>query len=373
MRGEARNGHSCQTASFTRYTYDRPVELGPQVVRLRPAPHCRTRVPSYSLKITPANHFINWQQDPHGNWLARLVFPEQARRVLRSGRSHRRDGGLSIRSISSSSPMPRRCRSATPTTLAKDLAAYRRSSSRPARCCEAYLDGLPQGELAHGRFPRRRSTPACSEEIRYVVRMEPGVQTPDETLTLGSGSCRDFAWLLVQMLRQSRPRRALRLRLSDPAEGRRRADRRAARAPTTTSPTCTPGPRSIFPAPAGSASTPPPACSAARAICRWPPRRITRSAAPDHGRGRAGADANSTSRCASSACDEAPRVTAPFSDDAWGALDALGEQVDDDLKAQDVRLTMGGEPTFVSIDDIEARGMEHRRRRPDQARCSPTS
>ena len=150
-----------------------------------------------------------------------------------------------------------------------------------------------------------------------------------------------------------RPRGALRLRLPDPARRRREVARRARRAARRTSPTCTPGPRSICPARAGSASIRPPACSPAKATSRSPARPSRRAprrspGAVDRVRGR-----RSSTRCPSTRVHESPRVTKPYTEEQWQAIDALGHAVDDDLKRGDVRLTMGGEPTFVSIDDLD--------------------
>ena len=183
----------------TRYRYDRPVELGPQVVRLRPAPYCRTRIPSYSLTITPAEHFINWQQDPHGNWLARLVFPEKTTEF-----SVTVDLTAEMAVINPfdffTEPYAEVLPFAYPDDLAEDLKAYM-EVDEDGPMLRASVDKLrPSGEPTVNFLVELNA--AVQRNIKYVVRMEPGVQTPDETLGLGSGSCRDSAWLLVQMMRR---------------------------------------------------------------------------------------------------------------------------------------------------------------------------
>ena len=181
----------------TRYAYDRPVALGPQVIRLRPAPHCRTRVPSYSLTVMP-EHYVHWQQDPHGNWIARYVFGEPASEFtitvdLLAQISVVNPFDFFFEPYAESFPFE------YPDELQRDLAAY-----LGPEACEAPLSSFV---AAIGRQTRNTLEFLADlnrrllGQIRYVARMEPGVQTPDETLEAGSGSCRDTAWLLVQVLR----------------------------------------------------------------------------------------------------------------------------------------------------------------------------
>jgi transglutaminase-like putative cysteine protease len=183
----------------TRYTYDRPVSLGPQVVRLRPGPHCRTRIVSYSLAVKPAQHFVNWQQDPHGNWLARYVFSERTTEFsidvdLTADMEMINPFDFFVEPYAENWPFE------FPGELREDLAAY----------SEPEIAGPRLSEFLRSTIAREKRNTVdllvdlnqrLQRQIRYVVRMEPGVQTPEQTLASRAGSCRDSAWLLVQILR----------------------------------------------------------------------------------------------------------------------------------------------------------------------------
>src|SRR5947209_16994595 len=182
----------------TRYLYDRPVSLGPQLVRLRPAPHCRTTVTSYSLRITPAQHFVNWQQDPNGNWLARLVFPEKTREFtiivdLIADMTVINPFDFFLEPFAETFPF------AYPAEFAEELAPYLDVEPAGPRLA-AFLASIHRNRKNTVDFLVELNQ-RLQREIRYLVRMETGVQTPEQTLAEHAGSCRDSAWLLVQILR----------------------------------------------------------------------------------------------------------------------------------------------------------------------------
>ena len=183
----------------THYKYDRPIDLGPQTIRLRPAPHTRTPILSYSLKVTPSNHFVNWQQDPQGNWLARFVFPEKANELKIEV-----DFTAQMTVINPFDFFVEPYADSFPFRISRRSQDRACALSRDDRARAAALPPISRASSA--RRPARSiswsiSTPQLQKKIRYIIRMEPGVQTPEETLAAGAGSCRDSAWLLIQILR----------------------------------------------------------------------------------------------------------------------------------------------------------------------------
>ena len=335
----------------THYQYDRPISLGPQVVRLRPAPHSRTRILSYSMRVRPENHFINWQQDPQSNYLARLVFPEKTTLfrieidlVAEMSVLNPFDFFLEP----SAEHYPFQYSEELRTELEPYLVKAPGLADAPA--FQAYLQGVARDKTPTNDFLVAVNQ-KLQRDIAYLVRLEPGVQTPEETLAKGSGSCRDTGWLLVQLMRHL----GLAARFVSGYLIQLKSDVKSLDGPSGTEVDFTdlhawcevflPGAGWIGLDPtsgllAGEGHIP--------LACSPEPS----SAAPVSGEIE---ECTSTFEHSMSVTRiwEAPRVTLPYTEAQWAAIDALGHQVDADLRKHDVRLTQGGEPTFVSVDDRE--------------------
>lgn len=334
---------------LTRYEYDKPVNIGPHLIRLRPAPHSRTPILSYSLNIKPTDHFINWQQDSFGNYVARCVFPEKSK-LLEFEVELVADmtviNPFNFFVDDSAREFPFSYDKALKTELAPYLLKVKKN--------ERITDWLKQFDL-------QKPTPIndflvmlnqqLQRDIHYLVRMEPGVQSCDTTLRKRSGSCRDSAWLFVQIFRHL----GLAARFVSGYLIQLKADQKALDGPSGTTQDFTdlhawtevyvPGagwigldPTSGLFAAEGHiplACTPQPTSAAAI------------SGAVDK------AETEFYFHNKVTRVQETPRVTKPYDDDQWQRILDLGDRIDQQMQADNLRLTMGGEPTFVSIDDMD--------------------
>jgi len=338
----------------TRYRYDRWVTLSPQIIRLRPAPHCRTPISSYALHIEPGGHFLNWQQDPQSNFLARVVFPEKVR-------AFELEVDL-VAELSVINPFDFFLEESA-ERIPFSYESWLESELRP------YLETLPVGPRLTAWLATVDRSPRASvdwlvalnqrlaHETRYEIRMDPGVQTPEETLARASGSCRDSSWLLVQVLRNL----GLAARFVSGYLIQLVPDEKSLDGPS--------GPEHDFtdlhawaevylPGAGWVGLDPTSGLFAGEGHLPLAATPDPFSAAPVSG---------AVDECemdfefsmSIERIHEDPRVTHPYDDAQWQRIDALGERIDAELEAGDVRLTMGGEPTFVSIDDRDGEEWNH--------------
>ena len=337
----------------TSYRFDRPVNLSPHEIRLRPAPHCRTPINSYSLRIAPTKHFINWQQDPFGNWLARVVFPEKSAELkivvdLVADMTVINPFDFFVESYAETFPF--------------NYSAPLQIELKP------FLDKQPAGPLLTSWLAdfRRKvlnrplavvdflvaANTGLQRDVAYIVRMEPGVQTCEDTLGLRRGSCRDSAWLLVQIFRHL----GLAARFASGYLIQLTSDVKALDGPA--------GPEKDFtdlhawtevyiPGAGWVGLDPTSGLFAGEGHIPLACTALPSSAAPVTGFTDV-TEVQFGFHMEVQRIHEDPRVTRPFTDRQWADIEALGRKLDDQLAAWDVRLTMGGEPTFVSIDDRDS-------------------
>ena len=331
----------------TIYKYDRLVTLGAQVIRLRPAPHARTPIDAYSLKIEPADHFINWQQDPHGNFLARLVFHKPTDIFSVSV-----DVVADMTVVNPFDFFLEDDATEFPFVYADELATDLKPFLQHSKSAvfNTYRKTVDVSKRRTISFLIDINT-KVQQDISYLIRMEPGVQTPEETLTKRSGSCRDSAWLLVHLLRSF----GLAARFVSGYLIQLTADLKPLQGPEgpTTDFTDLHAWTEVFLPGAGWVGLDP--TSGLLTGEGHIPLAATPSpqtAAPISG-GVSESEVEFEFEMTVTRIHEDPRVTRPYTEDTWKRIDATGSEVDRRLTANDVRLTMGGEPTFVSIDDME--------------------
>lgn len=333
----------------TKYKYDRMVHLSPHIFRLRPAPHSRTPIESYSLKIEPENHFFNWQQDPFGNYQARVVFPDKTKEL-----------SVSVEIIAD-------LKTINPFDFFVEESAEEypfEYSEELKKELHPYLEKNGEGELIESFLKTLDYTPRktiyflihlnqkINEYLSYNIRMEPGVQTPEESLECKTGSCRDYAWLLVEVARHL----GFGARFVSGYIVQLKADEVSLDGPS--------GPEADFTDLHAWAEIYLPGAGwigfDATSGLLAGEGHIPLSCTPHYE--SAAAVTGLSDKCETefefendvTRILESPRVTKPYTSDQWKAINRLGHKVEKDLEKGDVRLTMGGEPTFVSIDDMEA-------------------
>lgn len=334
----------------TEYEFKPSVELSPHIIRLKPAAHCRTPINSYSLHIRPKDHFINWQQDPFGNYLARVVFLKKTQRLLI-------DVEVIVEMVTINpfdffvDEFAQRFPFEYPVSLKKALLPYLE--------CNVITEPLARWLEAFERIPKERSidflvrlNQQLQQDIDYKIRMEPGVQTPEATLAKGSGSCRDSAWLLIHLLRHL----GLAARFVSGYLVQLTPDQKPLEGPS--------GPEEDFtdlhawaevylPGAGWVGLDPTSGLFAGEGHIPLACTPEPELAAPIEG---------STDKCkvdfqftnTLTRIYQSPRVTKPYSKSQWDDIASLGAHMDERCQRQDMRLTIGGEPTFVSAEDMEA-------------------
>ncbi|RRA47424.1 transglutaminase family protein [Acidipila sp. EB88] len=346
----------------TQYRYDKAVSLGPQVVQLRPTPHCRTPILNYSLTVHPSGHILRWQLDPHANYLARLIFPEKTTEFC-----------VDVDLVADLTPVnpfdfflepgyenfPFRYSA----ELARDLEPFSRvtTTSPEVSAFLRLLPSTPQSTVSFLVDLNQR----VRQAVRYTVRLEHGVQSAEETLSLGSGSCRDSSWLLVQLCRQlgfaARFVSGYLIQLAstggplqdsadlhawaevflpgagwigmDPTSGLFTAEGHIPLVCTPTAAQAAPIGGTVEPA-----GTTFDFVMSVRRL-EEAPGTVVETEEP---------------QTVPETAQESRTLAQPFSDPEWSAIREVAHAVDRRLVEQDVRLTMGGEPTFVGIDEPES-------------------